>query len=72
MTLPPTQAVLEMRLRHFACLSKGDIVAISYNNKVTQLLLTLSTLTVLHFIVHLLLLKSCTFTRMGHIGRDCN
>ena len=23
-----------MRLRHFACLSKGDIVAINYNNKV--------------------------------------
>ena len=28
------KAVLEMRLRHFACLSKGDIVAINYNNKV--------------------------------------
>ena len=33
----PTQAVLEMRLRHFACLSKGDIVAINYNNKVYEL-----------------------------------
>jgi len=31
------KAVLEMRLRHFACLSKGDIVAISYNNKVYEL-----------------------------------
>ena len=26
-----------MRLRHFACLSKGDIVAINYNNKVYEL-----------------------------------
>ena len=31
------KAVLEMRLRHFACLSKGDIVAINYNNKVYEL-----------------------------------
>ena len=30
------KAVLEMRLRHFACLSKGDIVAINYNNKVLK------------------------------------
>ena len=63
LNLHPTQAVLEMRLRHFACLSKGDIVAISYNNKVTQLLLTRST-----FCTHLLdsirrctFIKSCTF-----------
>ena len=26
-----------MRLRHFACLSKGDIVAINYNNKIYEL-----------------------------------
>ena len=25
-----------MRLRHFACLSKGDIVAINYNNKIYE------------------------------------
>merc|ERR1719260_662476 len=31
------KAVLEMRLRHFACLSKGDIVAINYNNKIYEL-----------------------------------
>jgi len=31
------KAVLEMRLRHFACLSKGDIIAINYNNKVYEL-----------------------------------
>ena len=34
MDLTNPKAVLEMRLRHFACLSKGDIVAINYNNKV--------------------------------------
>ena len=27
------KAVLEMRLRHFACLSAGDIIVINYNNK---------------------------------------
>ncbi|XP_059078973.1 ubiquitin recognition factor in ER-associated degradation protein 1-like isoform X2 [Tigriopus californicus] len=27
------KAVLENRLRHFACLSKGDVVAIMYNNR---------------------------------------
>merc|ERR1719348_1092585 len=26
-----------MRLRHFACLSKGDIIAINYNNKIYEL-----------------------------------
>merc|ERR1739848_620332 len=26
-----------MRLRHFACLSKGDIVAINYNKKIYEL-----------------------------------
>ena len=31
------KAVLEMRLRHFACLSKGDIIAINYNNKIYEL-----------------------------------
>ena len=31
------KAVLEMRLRHFACLSKGDIVAINYNKKIYEL-----------------------------------
>ena len=31
------KAVLEMRLRHFACLSKGDIVAINYNNRIYEL-----------------------------------
>jgi len=31
------KAVLEMRLRHFACLSKGDIIAINYNKKVYEL-----------------------------------
>jgi len=31
------KAVLEMRLRHFACLSKGDIIAINYNKKVFEL-----------------------------------
>lgn len=31
------KAVLEMRLRHFACLSKGDIIAISYNKKIYEL-----------------------------------
>ena len=31
------EAVLEMRLRHFACLSKGDIIAINYNNKIYEL-----------------------------------
>ena len=35
--LPLPQAVLEMRLRHFACLSKGDIVAINYNSKIYEL-----------------------------------
>jgi len=31
------KAVLEMRLRHFACLSTGDMVAINYNNKIYEL-----------------------------------
>ena len=31
------KAVLEMRLRHFACLSKGDIIAINYNKKIYEL-----------------------------------
>lgn len=31
------KAVLEMRLRHFACLSTGDIIAINYNNKIYEL-----------------------------------
>jgi len=31
------QGVLEMRLRHFACLSTGDMIAINYNNKVYEL-----------------------------------
>jgi len=31
------KAVLEMRLRHFACLSKGDIIAINYNNRIYEL-----------------------------------
>lgn len=28
------KAVLESKLRNFACLSTGDVVAIDYNNKV--------------------------------------
>jgi len=31
------KAVLEMRLRHFACLSTGDMIAINYNNKIYEL-----------------------------------
>jgi len=31
------KAVLEMRLRHFACLSTGDVIAINYNNKIYEL-----------------------------------
>jgi len=31
------KAVLEMRLRHFACLSKGDIIAINYNSRIYEL-----------------------------------
>lgn len=31
------KAVLENSLRHFACLSKGDIIAIKYNNKIYEL-----------------------------------
>jgi len=31
------KAVLEIRLRHFACLSEGDIIAINYNNKIYEL-----------------------------------
>uniref|UniRef100_A0A5S6QNX3 Ubiquitin fusion degradation protein UFD1 n=1 Tax=Trichuris muris TaxID=70415 RepID=A0A5S6QNX3_TRIMR len=29
-------AVLELKLRHFACLTKGDMIAIEYNNKVME------------------------------------
>eukprot|EP00095_Tigriopus_kingsejongensis_P008870 maker-scaffold15_size728074-snap-gene-5.20 protein:Tk08870 transcript:maker-scaffold15_size728074-snap-gene-5.20-mRNA-1 annotation:"ubiquitin fusion degradation protein 1 homolog" len=31
------KAVLENRLRHFACLSKGDVVAIMYNNRTYEM-----------------------------------
>ena len=31
------KAVLEARLRNFACLSKGDVIAIMYNNKIYEL-----------------------------------
>lgn len=31
------RAVLESRLRHFACLSTGDVIAIMYNNKVYEM-----------------------------------
>eukprot|EP00088_Acartia_fossae_P009754 TRINITY_DN1478_c0_g1_i2.p1 TRINITY_DN1478_c0_g1~~TRINITY_DN1478_c0_g1_i2.p1 ORF type:complete len:317 (-),score=95.09 TRINITY_DN1478_c0_g1_i2:138-1043(-) len=37
LNLTNPKAVLEMRLRHFACLSKGDIVAINYNKKIYEL-----------------------------------
>ncbi|VDP52878.1 unnamed protein product, partial [Soboliphyme baturini] len=30
------RAVLELKLRSFACLTKGDIIAIEYNNKVSR------------------------------------
>ena len=33
------KAVLESRLRNFACLSTGDVVAIDYNNKVQNLVI---------------------------------
>ena len=31
------KAVLEARLRNFACLSTGDVIAIMYNNKIYEL-----------------------------------
>lgn len=31
------KVVLEWRLRHFACLSKGDVIAINYNKKIYEL-----------------------------------
>ena len=31
------KAVLESKLRNFACLSTGDVIAIVYNNKVIQI-----------------------------------
>jgi len=31
------KAVLEIRLRHFGCLSEGDIIAVNYNNKIFEL-----------------------------------
>lgn len=37
LNLTNPKAVLEMRLRHFACLSKGDIIAINYNKKIYEL-----------------------------------
>ena len=38
------KAVLEMRLRHFACISKGDIIAINYNNRRASKVPTSSTI----------------------------
>ena len=35
---------LELKLRHFACLTKGDMIAVHYNNKVSHNLITLSEL----------------------------
>ena len=32
---------LELKLRHFACLTKGDMIAVHYNNKVRHDLITL-------------------------------
>ena len=31
------KAVLEARLRNFACLSKDDVIAIMYNNKIYEM-----------------------------------